>query len=46
MAGQKVAILGGGVAGLTAAHELSERGFSVEIYEQANVLGGSGCRRR
>ncbi|MFB8003806.1 FAD-dependent oxidoreductase [Nocardia sp. NPDC056000] len=30
----KVAILGGGIAGLTAAHELVERGFDVTIYER------------
>jgi heterodisulfide reductase subunit A-like polyferredoxin len=28
-----VVIIGGGVAGLTAAHELIERGFTVHIYE-------------
>jgi uncharacterized protein with NAD-binding domain and iron-sulfur cluster len=28
-----VAVLGGGVAGLTAAHELAERGFDVTVYE-------------
>jgi uncharacterized protein with NAD-binding domain and iron-sulfur cluster len=32
--GQTVAIIGGGVAGLTAAHELAERGFQVSVYEQ------------
>jgi 15-cis-phytoene desaturase len=35
-----VAILGGGVAGLSAAHELAERGFSVDVYERKPVLGG------
>lgn len=35
-----VAILGGGVAGLSAAHELAERGFSVRVYERKPVLGG------
>src|SRR6266545_7777511 len=34
-----VAILGGGVAGLTAAHELAERGFDVTVYER-KALGG------
>jgi uncharacterized protein with NAD-binding domain and iron-sulfur cluster len=34
-----VAVLGGGVAGLTAAHELAERGFSVTVYER-RALGG------
>ncbi|MGQ4600815.1 FAD-dependent oxidoreductase [Nocardia sp. R6R-6] len=32
--GHRVAILGGGVAGLTAAHELAERGFRVTVYER------------
>jgi uncharacterized protein with NAD-binding domain and iron-sulfur cluster len=36
----KVAILGGGVAGLSAAHELVERGFSVAVYEMKNIWGG------
>ncbi len=37
----KVAILGGGVAGMSAAHELIERGFEVEVYEkQAYYVGG------
>ena len=37
---QSVAILGGGVAGLSAAHELAERGFSVRVYERKPVWGG------
>ncbi|MEU1816269.1 FAD-dependent oxidoreductase [Streptomyces roseifaciens] len=32
--GPNVAVLGGGVAGLTAAHELAERGFQVTVYEK------------
>ncbi|QLE74693.1 FAD-dependent oxidoreductase [Streptomyces rectiverticillatus] len=32
--GPSVAVLGGGVAGLTAAHELAERGFQVTVYEK------------
>ncbi len=39
----RVAILGGGVGGLSAAHELLERGFEVEIYER-NVLWGGKAR--
>jgi uncharacterized protein with NAD-binding domain and iron-sulfur cluster len=34
-----VAVLGGGMAGLAAAHELVERGFDVTVYER-NALGG------
>jgi uncharacterized protein with NAD-binding domain and iron-sulfur cluster len=30
----KVVVLGGGVAGLSAAHELVNRGFDVEVYER------------
>jgi uncharacterized protein with NAD-binding domain and iron-sulfur cluster len=36
---KKVVILGGGVAGMSAAHELIERGFDVEVYER-NAAGG------
>ncbi|RJO77971.1 FAD-dependent oxidoreductase [Nocardia panacis] len=36
---ERVAVFGGGVAGLTAAHELSERGFQVTVYER-RALGG------
>ncbi len=35
-----VAVFGGGVAGLSAAHELAERGFAVDVYESKPVLGG------
>ncbi|MEU6006675.1 FAD-dependent oxidoreductase [Streptomyces sp. NPDC047453] len=35
-----VAVLGGGVSGLSAAHELAERGYSVTVYEYYDVLGG------
>ena len=38
--GQRVAVLGGGVGGLTAAHELAERGFTVEVYERKSIFGG------
>ena len=34
-----VVVLGGGMAGLTAAHELIERGFAVTVYERT-ALGG------
>jgi len=36
----KVIILGGGIAGLSAAHELIERNFDVEIYELLPIPGG------
>ncbi len=37
---KKVIILGGGVAGMSAAHELIERGFDVEVYERKRIAGG------
>ena len=36
----KVAIFGAGVAGLSAAIELVDRGYEVEIYEKRKILGG------
>lgn len=36
----KVVILGGGVAGLSAAQELAERGIRVEVYERLGEFGG------
>jgi len=35
-----VIVIGGGVAGLTAAHELVERGFTVHVYETRPDWGG------
>ncbi len=35
-----IAILGGGVAGLSAAQELAERGFQVRVFERKPVMGG------
>lgn len=40
----KVIVLGGGVAGLSAAHELIERGFEVEVYEQRPDHWGGKAR--
>src|SRR5688572_20775287 len=43
---EKVAIVGGGVAGLSAAHELVERGFEVHVYERRSFLGGKAASYR
>jgi len=40
MGEKKVIILGGGVAGMSAAHELVERGFEVHVYEMKHLPGG------
>lgn len=42
--GKKVIIMGGGIAGMTAAHELIERGFDVEIYESNTKYVGGKAR--
>ncbi len=41
--GIRVAVLGGGCGGMSAAHELAERGFDVAVYEKRAVPGGK-CR--
>ncbi|SEG08481.1 NAD-binding domain and a Fe-S cluster-containing protein [Thermomonospora echinospora] len=41
-AGRRVAVFGGGMGGLTVAHELAERGFQVTVYER-KAWGGK-CR--
>lgn len=45
-AGRRVAVLGGGIAGLTAAHELAGRGFSVTVYEMRSGVRGLGGKAR
>lgn len=35
-----VAVFGAGIAGLTVAHELVRRGFSVHVYEETDEAGG------
>jgi uncharacterized protein with NAD-binding domain and iron-sulfur cluster len=42
----RVVILGGGVAGLSAAHELAERRFAVRVFEQRDVPGGKARSTR
>ncbi|MBV8796428.1 MAG: FAD-dependent oxidoreductase, partial [Hyphomicrobiales bacterium] len=36
----RVVVLGGGVAGMSAAHELVERGFEVTVLERTELAGG------
>jgi len=49
--GRRVAVLGGGMAGLAAAHELIERGFGVTVFEpsawggKARSIGVPGTAR-
>lgn len=38
--GKKVAVIGGGVAGLTAAWQLVRKGHEVTVYEADDVMGG------
>lgn len=38
--GRKVAVIGGGPAGLSAARELARQGFGVTVYEEAEKAGG------
>ncbi|HWO22814.1 MAG TPA: FAD-dependent oxidoreductase [Kofleriaceae bacterium] len=40
MPAPRVIVIGGGVAGLTVAHELAERGFGVDVYEARGSFGG------
>ncbi|MFF8429775.1 FAD-dependent oxidoreductase [Streptomyces sp. NPDC016566] len=39
-ADRRVAVLGGGGSGLSAAHELAERGYAVTVHEYYDHLGG------
>jgi len=41
-----VSIFGGGIAGMTVAHELVEKGFDVTVYEKDNSLGGMAKSKR
>jgi protoporphyrinogen oxidase len=37
---KKIAVIGAGPAGLTAAYELTKKGFSVDVYEAGDSVGG------
>lgn len=37
---KNINIYGAGISGLTVAHELIEKGFSVTIYDKNNIVGG------
>ncbi len=40
---QKIAVIGGGVSGVAAAHYLLEAGYCVDLFEANNRLGGRVC---
>jgi Flavin containing amine oxidoreductase len=42
----RVVVVGGGIAGLTAALRLAERGYGVTLYERSDHLGGDLASRR
>ena len=44
MMDRTVAVIGGGVAGLTAALELARFGFQVDVIEKADFAGGHAIR--
>lgn len=39
--GKKVAVIGGGISGITTALDLDKKGYQVTIYEKSQRLGGS-----
>ncbi len=41
-----IAVVGAGIAGLAAARMLTERGFSVQVFERGRGVGGRTARRR
>src|SRR3954452_21910299 len=41
----RVAVVGGGISGLTAALRLSQRGYQVTLYEEKHFLGGNLASR-
>jgi len=38
---KKIAIIGGGISGITCAYDLNKKGYNVDIYEKENAVGGS-----
>jgi len=40
----KVMVIGGGIAGLTAARAMADSGMAVELVEKAGFLGGRAIR--
>ena len=42
----EITIIGAGISGLTVAHELITRGFSVNVYEKDNEAGGMAKSKR
>ena len=43
---KKILVFGGGISGLTIAHELIEKGFEVTVIERNPILGGMAKSRR
>ncbi len=37
---EKIAVVGGGVAGMTAAHDLARLGYQVTVFEELDIPGG------
>ena len=38
---KKIAVIGGGISGITCASDLNQKGYSVDIFEKESVVGGS-----
>lgn len=43
---KSISVFGGGISGLTIAHELSEKGFNVIVYEKDDFIGGMAKSKR
>ncbi len=43
---KSISVFGGGISGLTIAHELSEKGFNVTVYEKDDFIGGMAKSKR